>query len=202
MSLWQRLFGPRVTPRAGVSERGYDQSRQPSEPIRTIPTVKFDPSRVTEEVKSDLRRNIQRIKEFDGTGVNTICEAALRSIAAGGDMASLFDAIMRMNIEGMTKQRAEAVTRHLHDKATALMNRERQESLGIEYAVWLYSGAPCFKNPKNPSQADIRRNTAHKAADGKRFKLSRGLLLNGKWTRPGQQDGCRCSSRSVIPGLD
>lgn len=202
MSLWKRLLGSREPRRAVVTEAGQDQQPLRTEQVRALPTVRFDPSRVTERVRSDLRSNVQRIKEFDGSHVDLVYEAALRSIVAGRDMASLFNAIMQMNIEGMTKKRAEAITVLLHNKATSIINRERQESLGMGYAVWLYSGSPCHKNPKKPSQADIRRDVAHHSVDGKRFQVSKGLLIDGKWTYPGEEEGCRCVSRAVVPGLD
>jgi hypothetical protein len=77
--------------------------------------------------------------------------------------------------------------------------RARQLELGITEAVWLYSGAPCEINPKKPTG---HQDEAHKNANGKRYKISDGMYLDGKWTWPGYEDGCRCVSRSVIPDLD
>jgi hypothetical protein len=82
------------------------------------------------------------------------------------------------------------------------MDRDRQKSLGIKYAIWMYSGAPCQVNPKKPSAKDIRQDAAHRAADGKPFEVAKGMLLNGRLTMPGREEGCKCSSRPIIPGLD
>jgi hypothetical protein len=38
-------------------------------------------------------------------------------------------------------------------------------------------------------------------ANGKLFEISTGMFLNGKWTWPGVEPGCRCISKSVIPGF-
>jgi hypothetical protein len=81
-------------------------------------------------------------------------------------------------------------------------NRDRSVSPGAKYALWTYSGTPCRLNPNKPSAKDIRQNAAHKAANGKRFNTAKGLLLNGRPTFPGQSEGCNCTSRSVIPGLN
>jgi uncharacterized protein with gpF-like domain len=167
-----------------------------------IPTVKFDPKRVTEAVKVDLKKNIRKIKEFDESHFDKIYEAALRSISGGRDMATLFNAITELNLPGMTKQRASDISGSLNNKATALMDQNRQESLSIKYAIWMYSGAPCQTNPKKPSAKDIRQDAAHKAANGKRYEVAKGMLLNGRYKWPGQDEGCRCASRSIIPGLD
>jgi uncharacterized protein with gpF-like domain len=171
-------------------------------PAYAIPTVKFDPKRVTEAVKDDLRKNIKKIKEFDESHFDKIYEAALRSISRGGNMATLFNAITESNLPGMTKQRAGDISRSLNNKATALMDRNRQESVGIKYAIWMYSGAPCQVNPKKPSAKDIRQDAAHRAADGKRYEVAKGMLLNGRYKWPGQDEGCKCAANSIIPGFD
>jgi uncharacterized protein with gpF-like domain len=162
-----------------------------------IPTVKFDASRVTETVKADLRKNIMLLEGINRDDFEQVYDAALRSISAGRDLSLLYNVLMQINIEGMTKQRAEEIARLLNNKATALMNRERQGSLGIKQAHWLYSGAPCEVNPRKTTGQDA----AHKAANGKQYDVSTGMFLNGKWTWPGVESGCRCVSKSVIPGF-
>lgn len=168
----------------------------------TIPIVKFDPERVTEAIKADLKTNIKEIKEFNESHFEQVYDAALRSISRGRDLATLFNAIMALNLLGMTKKRASDISLSLNNKATALLNRDRQVSIGVKYATWVYSGAPCQLNPKNPSDKDIRQDAAHKAADGKRYDVAKGMLLNGRLTFPGRDEGCKCISRSIIPGFD
>ena len=143
-----------------------------------------------------------KIKEFDAAHFDQIYIAALESISVGGNLAILFDAILALNHPDMTKQRAGEISRSINNKAKALMNREQQLSIGIRYAIWIYSGAPCWLNPKNPSAKDIRQDAAHKAAGGKRYEVAKGMLLNGRYKWPGQDEGCKCVSRSIIPGLD
>jgi uncharacterized protein with gpF-like domain len=176
-------------------------SAERAEPPRVIPTVKFDPERVTDAVKSDLKRNIKKIKEFDGSNFDRIFDA-LRSISRGRDLATLFNAIMELNLPNMTKQRASEISLDLNNKATARMNRDRQASIGIKYATWVYSGAPCYVNLKKPLAKDIRQDTAHREANGKRYSVAKGMLLNRRLTTPGREAGCKCISRSIIPGLD
>ena len=156
-----------------------------------IPTVKFDAAKVTEAVKADLRENIRSLKEIGGGDFDKIYEAALRSISAGRALHIVYQALM--TIDGMHKRRAEDISRSLNNKATALMQAEEQQRLGIKYAVWLYSGAPC---------GSTEQDAAHKAANGKRYLVSKGMLLGGRWTWPGRDDGCKCVSKSVIAGFD
>lgn len=180
-----------------------ENSKAESEPdhVRGIPTVKFDSSRVTEAVKADVRHTILGLPEIDKNNCEQVYDAAIRSISAGRDLHFLTNAIMGLNFGEMTKRRAADIARLLNNRATSLMNREQQSSLGMTHAIWLYSGAPCMLHPKKPTDHDIQQDAAHKAADGKEFKVAKGMYLNGKWTWPGLDPGCKCVSRSKIPGF-
>ena len=164
--------------------------------------MKFDPERVTEAVKIDLKNNIKTMKEFDESNFGMIYDAALRSISRGRDVATLFNVIMDLKLPDMTKQRASEISLSLNNKATTRMDRNRQVSSGMKYAIWVYSGAPCHMNPKKPSAKDICRDATHRAADGKRYEVGKGMLLNGRLTMPGREEGCKCISRPIIPELD
>jgi hypothetical protein len=144
------------------------------EPTPNIPTVGFDATWVTDTVKADIRKNILLL-EIDRECVDRVYEAAVRSISAGRDLSVLHDALIRLNVSGMTTQRAGEIARFLNNRATALMNRQRQESIGIRQTLWLYSGAPCEIDPKKPTGQDA----SHRAANGKSFEVSKGMLLNG-----------------------
>jgi hypothetical protein len=180
-----------------------DKRKTTSEPkdVRGIPTVKFDPTRVTEVVKADLKTNILSLPEIDENTFEQVYGAAIRSISAGRDLHLLTNALLGLNIESMTKRRAGEIALLLNNRATALMARERQISLGITHAIWLYSGAPCMLDPRKPADYEIQQNAAHRAVNGKEFEIVKGMYLNGKWTWPGVEPGCKCVSRSKIPGF-
>ena len=163
-----------------------------------IPTVKFDPTRVTDTVLDDLKANIRALPEVGADNFETIYQAAFRAISVGGALNIIYAVLM--DIDGMTKPRASDISRSLNSKAKAIMDTEQQTKLGIKYATWLYSGAPCRVNPKEPGGGD--QDAAHKEANGKPYLISKGMFLNGEWTWPGRNDGCKCVSKSVIPGLD
>jgi hypothetical protein len=164
-----------------------------------IPTIRFDSSRVTESVKADLAKSIRRIKEFE-SHFDAIYEAALLSVSRGRYAAVLYDAIMKLNIPTMTKERASEICRRLNNKATSLMNRQKSVSIGITEAIWMHSGAPCHVNPRKPTARDAQRDNAHRAADGKRYNISKGMRIGGRYVHPGDAPGCKCASRSVLPG--
>jgi hypothetical protein len=78
------------------------------------------------------------------------------------------------------------------------IDRERQSALGITHAIWLYANAPCMKDPFHPTAADVKRDAAHREANGKKYRIDKGLLVDGKRTWPGKEEECKCISRSVI----
>ena len=156
-----------------------------------IPTVRFDPAKVTETVKADLHQNIKSLTEVGLGDFEIVYGAALDSISAGRALHTLYRALL--TIDGVSKCRAEEISRSLNNKATSLMQSEGQERLGIKYAYWISSGTPC---------GNARQDAAHKLANRNPYRVSEGMFLNGRWTLPGREDGCKCISKSIIAGLD
>jgi hypothetical protein len=167
-----------------------------------IPTVKFDASQVTEDVKAEIRKSVAQIEDVDPSHFDRVYDAALRSVSAGRDLHILYEALMRTGADGITNRKAADIARHINDRATSIINRNRQKSLGIEKAIWLYSGAPCMTNPGRAKAEETQQDAAHKLANGMRFEVSKGMFLGGKWTWPGHEKGCRCVSKSVVEGFD
>ena len=170
--------------------------------MEAMPTIKFDPSVVTKSVKADLRRNIELLDDLEKKHVNQVYELALRSIVGRRDFYLFCTEMMNLHIEGMTRSKAAEIGRSLANKAGAVINRERQASLGITHAIWMYPNAPCMKDPKRPSAADVKQDSAHRLANGSRYEIRKGLFVDGKWTWPGVEEGCKCTSRSILPGLE
>jgi hypothetical protein len=182
------LFGKKKKP---VRSKAETQPR--------IPTVKFDGNRVTAAVEAKIRSTLRRLPEIGIDKFQPVYEAALQSVRAGRALNILCDALIGI---GLDKRRAAEIARLVNGRATSLMERERQVSLRITEAVWMYSGAPCMSRPKTPSAADRKRDAEHSAANGKRFPVAKGMLINGQRVWPGQEPGCKCASKSVIPGLE
>ena len=101
-------------------------------------------------------------------------------------------------IEGMTEGLVVEITRWLHNKARVETEQARRDSLGITHAIWMYA-ASCMINPSRPTAAGVRQDSAHSSANGKRYEIAKGLFVDGKWTWPGVELGCKCVSRSVLP---
>ncbi len=198
MSWLRHLFRPPANPTA--VKRDYSPSVRHA--MEAMPTIKFDPSVVTKGVKADLRRNIELLEGLEKRRRKQVYELALRSIVGRGDFYLFCNEMMDLHIDGMTRSKAAEIGRSLANKAGAVIDRERHASLGITYAIWIYANAPYMRNPSHPSATEVRRDAAHCSANGKRYEISRGLFVDGKWTWPGVENGCKCTSRAVLPGLE
>jgi hypothetical protein len=198
MSWFRRLLQLSAEP----TEDKKDYSPSVRYAMEAMPTIKFDPSVVTMSVKADLRRNVELLAEAEKKHVRQIYELALRFIVGRRDFYSFCTEMMNLHIEGMTRSKAAEIGRSLANKAGAVINRERQASLGITHAIWMYPNAPCMKDPRRPSATDVQQDSAHRLANGTRYEISKGLFVNGKWTWPGVEEGCKCTSRSILPGLE
>jgi uncharacterized protein with gpF-like domain len=162
-----------------------------------MPTVRFDPTRVTEAVKDDLWKNVLELRGMSESQWTETYLAALQAVSAGGDLASLFNALMRLNVAGMTRRRAEEIAHDLSRRATVFMDRERQSAISVTQAKWVQSGAPCGTDPKNSAALTAE----HVALNGKTFDPAIGMLSNGKRIWPGSEPGCKCFAKSMISGF-
>lgn len=96
----------------------------------------------------------------------------------------------------------ERQERPLSAKASAVMEKiERMRAMGLTEARWRYSGAPCYST-RAPTPGEIAMDKAHREADKDTFHLKNGKKVNGIWTFPGVEDGCKCVANPVIPGFD
>jgi len=168
----------------------------------SLPTVKFDTSYLTQGVLEALERDIRALPETNEQNFDDIYDIAVRAIAAGGDLHSLSVELAARIGGAMTSQRAGKISIQLGMRTRSRIDRIRATDLGLTHAIWMYSNAPCMENPKSPSEEDLRRDAAHKAADGNRYRITEGLRVGGRRTWPGDEDGCRCVGRTVVPGFE
>ncbi|MNC69704.1 hypothetical protein D3C75_1204270 [compost metagenome] len=68
-----------------------------------------------------------------------------------------------------------------------MINRARQQDLGITKAVWMH-----MRGGKHPRQS-------HVDADGEEFELAKGMYLDGKWIQPGEEPNCGCIAAPILP---
>ena len=138
--------------------------------------------------QASVFENVGLIKSIASEHLQEVEGLVMRSVQQGRRLDELTKQLA--DRYGITKRRAAFIARDQNNKATATITRVRQESLGLTKARWRHSHAG--KKPR-PS---------HVAADGKEYDVRTGMLIDGKYIRPGEEPNCRCASESIIPGFE
>nr|DAP79016.1 MAG TPA: Minor capsid component [Caudoviricetes sp.] len=148
-------------------------------------TVRFTQTEATRRAFDvALSGNVGLIRSIGQQYLSRVEDSVWRSVNAGYTMSQLSKELRKDF--GVSERRAAFIARDQTNKAKAVIEKARRQELGITEAIWLHSHAG--KEPR-PS---------HVAANGKRFDVSKGMYLDGKWVQPGEEINCRCSSRAVI----
>lgn len=159
-----------------------------------IPTVKFDKSLVTADVKADLLTTIRSLNEIPARHVKTVYRIALSSIERGRDLHTFQSGVERLNLHHLEKRDIAEIGLFLNNRATSLVERNRCTALGIERARWLHSGAPCV--------GSTAQDQLHRSLNGTEFRIADGVNVQGKPIWPGMERGCKCISRSNALGFN
>lgn len=139
-------------------------------------------------LQATITENVGLIRSIPEKYFTEVEGLVMRSVARGRDLSYLTDELQKRY--GITRRRAALIARDQNAKATSVMQSARQKSLGITHGVWRHSHAG-----KDPRQSHVK-------SDGKKFELSKGLMIDGKLTFPGQEINCRCTWSAILPGLD
>ena len=151
-------------------------------------TVEFKMTAAANDVmQATIGEQVGLIKSIAQQHLSEVEGMVMRSVSQGRNLGELTKELQERY--GVTKRRAALIARDQNNKATASINRVRQQDLGITEAIWMHSHGG--KEPR-PS---------HVAANGKKYNIAEGMYLDGKWVWPGTEINCRCVSRSVIPGF-
>lgn len=138
--------------------------------------------------QATIGENVGLIRSIPEQYFTQIETMAMQSVTAGRDVGALTDNIQKQY--HVTKRRAALIARDQNNKATSDMVSARQRSLGATEGIWRHSHGGKTQRPE------------HVAADGKRFDLSKGLLIKGKYVMPGKEINCKCGWEMVLPGFN
>lgn len=151
-------------------------------------TVAFRPTPAVRDVlQATINQNVSLIKSIGAEHLQEVSGLVMRSVAAGRDLGYLTKELEARY--GITRRRAAFISRSQNNMTTSTIQKVRQQELGIIEALWAHSHGGVHPRP------------SHLAADGKRYTISEGMMLDGERTWPGLKPGCRCVSRSIVPGL-
>jgi uncharacterized protein with gpF-like domain len=144
--------------------------------------------------KAVVATNVDLIQSIPQQYLKDVRQAVYANLTTGGgNMEALRREIQR--IHGVTDRRAALIARDQTNKAKAVFEEARRDELGIEEAEWQHSnaGQEKYKRPTHVKAGALRT----------RYNIKEGWLdpATGKRIWPGTEINCRCTSRSVIPGL-
>jgi uncharacterized protein with gpF-like domain len=158
-------------------------------------TVTFKPTEASVRAYHAVAaEQVNLIKSIPAEYLKAVESNVWTSVMSGGDLHSLSRDIQKNY--NVTARRAAFIARDQNNKATGTIEKVRQQELGIVEAYWQHSGGG--KEPR----------PTHLAADGKRYKIARGMWdpdANGKgkgaFVQPGELINCRCTNRPILPFL-
>jgi len=149
------------------------------------------PFKMTREMNNTLQSvigdQVGLIKSIPEQYLREVEGLVMRSVSAGRDLKTLSDEIQARY--GVTKQRAKLIATDQNNKAHAMIERGRQEELGITKAIWHHSHGGRKPRPE------------HVAFDGHEYDVKEGAFLEGKFVWPGTEINCRCFCTPVIPTM-
>ena len=153
-------------------------------------SVEFRQTAASRDIlQATINANVSLIKSIPEQYLTQVEGMVMRSVQTGRDLGQLTKEIEEQY--GVTRRRAAFIARDQNNKCTSAVQKARQLELGLDEGIWMHSGGGKHPRPK------------HVAADGTRFKLSKGMKIGdkGQWVMPGEEPNCRCVWRAVVPGF-
>lgn len=140
---------------------------------------------VRDAFQASLTENVGLIKSIPEKYLQQVEGVVMRSYSNGRDLETMV-ADLKALYPGAA-HRAVLIARDQSNKANAVVNRARQMELGITDALWMHSHAG--KVPR----------ASHVKANGTKYKIAEGCLIDGEHIQPGSLVNCRCTSRAILP---
>lgn len=152
-------------------------------------TVKFKMSKSARvRFNAVVSENVGLIKSIPEQYFTQVEGIVMRAASRGRDLEYLTKELKKRY--DITDRRAKLIAIDQSNKATSLFTQQNQIDLGLTEADWQHSTAG--KHPRE----------SHVAANGQRYKIAKGMLIEGEYIFPGEKINCRCISRPVIPGFN
>jgi len=139
---------------------------------------------VQDQAQIALGENVALIKSIGNDYLDKVRSAVWRSVKNGYDVEGLIKQLRE--IDGVTDRRAKNIAKDQTAKLNQAFEKARAEELGITEAIWLHSHAG-----KQPRESHVKAN-------GKRFSLKDGLVIDGVATWPAVAINCRCRAKLII----
>ena len=146
---------------------------------------------IQEALRASVVENVALIRSIPQQYFTQIQGMVMRSVQAGRDLETLSKELRKQY--GVTYRRAALIAKDQNNKSTAVIQRTRQQALGIEEGIWLHSHGG--KKPR----------PTHYANHGKRFNIKEGWYDPDPRVRkkiwPEELINSRCCWKPIVEGL-
>ena len=134
---------------------------------------------------ASINENVGLIRSIPEQYFGKVEGIVMRSYSRGRDLHTMVKELNELCPHA--QHRTELIARDQSNKANAVVQRARQLELGINEAIWMHSHAGKVPRP------------SHVAANGRKYKVAEGCLIDGEYIFPGEEINCRCTCRAVLP---
>jgi uncharacterized protein with gpF-like domain len=163
-------------------------------------TVEF---KVSPEIRAIMNsavvENVGLIKSIASQHLQRVEGLVMRSVQKGNDLHTLQKELQQQF--DLPKKRATLIARDQTFKLNSVVTKARQTQAGIKRAHWMHSNITAAGHFR-PEHLSFSRGQHTPGAKGPIYEVERGAFLEGRWTWPGFEINCRCSSRPVIEGFE
>jgi uncharacterized protein with gpF-like domain len=163
-------------------------------------TVQFKVSPEIQAVmNSAVTENVGLIKSIASQHLQRVEGIVMRGVQKGNDLNTVQKELQQQF--DLPKKRAALIARDQTFKLNSVVTKTRQAQAGIKRAVWMHSQirTPGHFRPEHLSFSDGKHVPG---AHGPVYEVDKGAYLENRWTWPGFEINCRCSSRPIIEGFE
>jgi uncharacterized protein with gpF-like domain len=152
-------------------------------------------------MRSAVTENVGLIRSIASQHLQKVEGIVMRGVQAGNDLKTMTKALHEEF--DVPKKRAAFIALDQTKKLNSVITKARQDQAGIKRAVWMHANITTPGHFR-PEHLAFSRGTHADGPSGKGpvYEVAQGAYLEGKWTYPGFEINCRCSSRPVIEGFE
>jgi uncharacterized protein with gpF-like domain len=164
-------------------------------------TVEF---KVSPEIKTIMNaavtENVGLIKSIASQHLQKVEGVVMRNVQKGNDLHAM-NKELREQFD-LPKNRAALIAKDQTFKMNSVISKARQTQAGIKRAHWMHSNITATGHFR-PEHLSFSRGQHADGPTGKGpiYIVEQGAFLEGKFTWPGFEINCRCSTRPVIEGF-
>jgi hypothetical protein len=159
---------------------------------KRLPKPLIKPRQYDKKTRNLITQQVQKIKGLQTYQYTRINEALQENIAKGGTLGDFKKSLQEAKI--YNEKRINTIAKNQLTYATTVVYKDKALDLGLDDATWQRPKSDIYKT---------KPRAEHVKADGRKFKLSKGLRLKndqGKMQRilPGELINCECYYLFVI----